>query len=200
MRRTSSRSLRRAARCGAVAASFLALGLFCEGARADDAACKGLADAMIANAKTPYHSTGTITSVPMPGTSAPGKTPQNQTTETIFTGQQIFVHLPDGKWHNVHAALDDLQDRVRQSAQSFTDCQRLADETDNGTTLAVYTGNSMDHDHVISTKVWVAPDPGVLVRSETSVSGVPGPDGGTFYQYLAIRYDYKDIKVPTDVK
>lgn len=197
MRRTTSPW----SRAAAVAAGLFSLGLFCGAARAEDA-CKGLADAMIANAKTPYHSIGTITTIPL-AQQKPGDAPvvpQSQSMETIFTGTAIFVHLPDGKWQDVHASLDDLRERVRQSAESFTDCKRLSDETKNGTTLAVYTGNSKGQERTVSTKVWVAPDRGVLVRSETDLGAAPGPDGGMVFQTIAIDYDYKNIQAPTDVK
>ena len=55
---------------------------------------------------------------------APGAMPAIK-TETIFTGTDIFVKLPSGKWQNMHAAIDQLKDRVRQTADSFTECQRL---------------------------------------------------------------------------
>lgn len=178
----------------------LALGLITTTARADDAACKSLADAMIANTQTPYHSVGTI-SFDVSGTSA--QPADNMTksisTETIFTGTDIFVKLPSGKWQNVHAAIDQLKDRVRQTADSFTECQRLGDETADGKSLTVYTGSTKNDQAIVTTKVWVAPDRGVLVRTETDMTGMPQADGAIRHQHLALHYDYQDIKPPTDL-
>jgi len=183
------------------AAGLLGLGLFCGSARADDAACKSLADAMLTNAKSPYHSVGTITvEAAQPAAGASIDPPKTVNTETIFTGKQIFVKLPSGKWQDVHASLDDLQDRVRKSADNFTDCQHLADETVDGKTLAIYTGENKNDVLTVSTKVWVASDNGALVRSETEMTGPSAPDGKIRQQHLALRYDYSDIKAPTDVQ
>ncbi len=174
---------------------FLGLGL--AGARADDAACKGLADAMLTNAKTPYHSVGTISfdpkDPPVPGSAS---APSAIATETIFTGTQVFVKLPNGQWKDVHADLADLQSRVRQSATSFTDCAHLANDKVDGKDLAVYTGSDKTDTINVATKVWVTPDSDALVRSETDIAGPTAPDGKVRHQHLSLRYDYNDIKAP----
>ncbi len=68
-------------------------GLFALGltaAHADDAACKAVADAMLTNAKTPYHSLGIISFDPSNPASSDGSPgPSAIRTETIFTGQQV---------------------------------------------------------------------------------------------------------------
>lgn len=180
---------------------FLGLGLFGTTARADDAACKGLADAMIANTQTPYHSIGTISFDASGGAAeaAGANMSKSLPTETIFTGTDIFVRLPSGKWKNVHASLDDLKQRVRQTAGSFTDCQRLGDEMADGKNLAVYTGSTKNDQAIVTTKVWVAPDRGVLVRTETDMTGMPQADGEIKHQHLALHYDYNDVRPPTDL-
>ncbi len=177
---------------------FLSAGLFCAPARADAAACKDIADAMIANTQTPYHSVGTISFDASGGAADTGGT-NTLSTETIFTGTDIFVRLPSGKWKNVHASLDDLKQRVQSTAGSFTDCQRLGDETADGKSLAVYTGSAKNDQAVVTTKVWVAPDRGVLVRTETDMTSMPQADGSIKHQHLALRYDYDNIKPPTDL-
>lgn len=165
-------------------------------ARADDAACKSIADAMMANTQTPYHSVGTISMDMSGGATNASNPPKSLSSETIFTGTDIFVKLPSGQWQNVHAPLDEVKARVRASADSFKDCQRLADETADGKSLAVYTGTAKTPNVVVTTKVWVAPDRGVLVRSETDMKGMPQPDGQIRHQHLTMRYDYNDIKAP----
>lgn len=174
---------------------FLGLGLV--GARADDAACKGLADAMLTNANTPYHSVGSISfdpkDPPVPGSAG---LPKTVPTETIFTGTQVFVKLPNGQWKDVHADLVDLRSKVRQSATSFTDCAHLPNDTVDGKDLAVYTGADKTDTMNVSTKVWVAPDNGALIRSETDIAGPTAPDGKVRHQHLSLHYDYADIKAP----
>ncbi len=172
-------------------------GLLGTNARADQAACKSIADAMMANTQTPYHSVGTISADMSGGATNASNPPRSASSETIFTGTDIFVKLPSGQWQNVHAPLDEVRARVRASADSFTDCQRLADETVDGKKLAVYAGSAKTPNVVVTTKVWIAPDRGVLVRSETDMKGMPQPDGQIRHQHLTMHYDYNDIKAPT---
>jgi hypothetical protein len=178
-----------------VSGSVGLFGLLCVSAHADAAACKGLADAMMANTQTPYHSVGTISmDITGGGTNDMSK---SLSSETIFTGTDIFVKLPTGEWKNVHASLDEVKARVKASATSFTECQRLADETSDGKSLAVYTGSTKRPNVAVTTKVWVMPDRGVLTRSETDLTGVPQPGGAVRHQHLSMRYDYDNIKAPT---
>jgi hypothetical protein len=176
--------------CGVL--GFCALGL--SAARADDAACKGIADAMLTNAKTAYHSVGTISfdpkDPPIPGNDA---MPAIK-TETIFTGTQIFVKLPNGQWKDVHANIADLLTKVKDSASAFNDCTRLPDETADGKTMAVYTGTDKTDTMTVATKIWTAN--GTLQRSETDIGGPTAPDGKVRHQHLSLRYDYADIKAP----
>ncbi|MGH6817318.1 MAG: hypothetical protein ACREC1_00930 [Methylovirgula sp.] len=174
----------------------LGVGLLCTSARADEAACKSIADAMMANTKTPYHSVGTISADMSGGATNASNPPKSSHAETIFTGTDIFVKLPSGQWRNVRAPLDEVRARVRASAASFTDCQRLADETADGKSLAVYTGTAKTPNVTVTTKVWIAPDRGVLMRAETDMKGVPQPDGQIRHQHLTMSYDYNDIKAP----
>jgi len=174
---------------------YLGLGLVA--ARADDGACKGLADAMLTNAKTPYHSVGSISfdpkDPPVPGSAG---LPSAIATETIFTGTHVFVKLPNGQWKDIHANLADLQSKVKESAGSFNDCAHLPNDKVDGKDLAVYTGTDKTDTMNVTTKVWVAPENGTLVRSETEIGGPTAPDGKVRHQHLSLRYDYADIKAP----
>jgi hypothetical protein len=176
--------------CGIMGISAFGIGA----ARADDAACKGIGDAMLMNSKTPYHSVGTIAfdpkDPPIPGA---GVMPSIK-TETIYTGTKVFVKLPTGQWKDINANIADLQTKVKDSASSFNDCTRLPDEKADGKTLAVYTGGDKTDTMTVSTKVWVAD--GTIQRSETDIGGPTAPDGKVRHQHLSLRYDYADIKAP----
>jgi hypothetical protein len=167
-------------------------------ARADATACKGLASALLTNAETPYHSASIITFNPTATAGDMGTNPQpptSQTSETIFNGKAIFVRFGSGKWQLIHASLDKLKELVRLNAESFTDCRRLGDETVDGATLAVYEGHRVSQKLVVATtKVWVAPDRGVLIRSETDIIGGSAP------RNVVIHYEYKDIAAPADAQ
>lgn len=163
---------------------------------ADAGACKSLADALLTSANTPYHSISIITLDPRAGAEgADPKPATSQTSETVFTGNALFVRFGSGKWREIHTPLDELKELVRQHAASFTDCHRLSDETLDGATLAVYAAHSVTQKLVVTTmKAWVAPDRGVLIRSETDITG------GQMPRHLVINYEYKDIAAPTDVQ
>jgi hypothetical protein len=179
--------------CGAL--GFLGLGL--APARADDSACRGLTDAMVKNSKTPYHSVGTISFDPKdPPAGDATITKKAISTETIFTGSQVFVKLPDGQWKDIHAVVSELQQRVESSAQSFTDCKQLADDTIDGKKFAVYTGDDKTDTMNVTTKIWVSVDTGTLAHTETTIAGPTAPDGKIRHQFLSLRYDYADIKAP----
>ena len=173
------------------------LGLSLASAWADEAACHGLAGAMIKNSKTPYHSVGTISFDPKDPT-APGTTISTKPipTETIFTGDRVFVKLPTGEWKDIHAVISELKDRVESSAQSFNDCRQLADSTIDGKSFAVYTGADRTDTINVTTKVWVSVETGTLARSETEIAGPTAPDGKIRHQFVSLRYDYADIKAP----
>jgi hypothetical protein len=181
---------------GIVAAGLLSQALCGTAAWADAAACKGLADALLTSANTPYHSTSIITLDPTAADKGADSKPlTSQTSETIFTGNAIFVRFGSAKWQEIHTPLDELKELVRRNAASFTDCQRLSDETLDGATLAVYAGHKVTQKLVVAaTKIWVAPDRGVLIRSETDIIG------GSMPRHLVINYEYKDIAAPTDVR
>ena len=186
---------------GAIAGALLSLVLFETSASADAAACKGLADAMLANTKTPYHSISMVTFDPAAGAEKAGNPnpSMSQTSETIFTGKAIFVRFGSGGWQEVHASLDKLAELVRRSAESFTDCQRLPGEAADGATLSVYAGHSVTDKFIVETKVWVTPDRGVMIRSETDIVSAPtsdNSDANVTARHEVIHYDYKDITPP----
>ncbi len=179
----------------AVAISFLTistmLALSAVSAQADTS-CDGLVSAMLTNAKTPYRSMSIITfdsgDNPKPALS--------QTSETISTGDAVFARFGSGKWKQINIPLDKLAEAVRQNAESFSSCKRLADETVDGKAVAVYTGHSLTAKSVVETKIWVEPDRGVMIRSETDIVPTPEPGDVLKGRHVAIRYNYENIAPP----
>jgi hypothetical protein len=152
---------------------------------------------MVKNSKTPYHSVGTISfdpKDPPAGDATISRKPI--ATETIFTGNQVFVKLPTGQWKDIHAVISDLQQRVEASAAAFTDCRQLADATIDGKRYAVYTGADKTDAVNVETKIWVSVDTGTLAHTETTIAGPTAPDGKIRHQFLSLHYDYTDIKAP----
>ncbi len=118
---------------------------------------------MVKNSKTPYHSVGTISFDPK-DPPAPGTTisPKPISTESIFTGTQVFAKTPNGQWKDIHAVISDLQQRVADSVESFTDCRRAPDEMIDGKRFVVYIGSQDSGALNIATKIWVSVETGTL--------------------------------------
>ncbi len=180
----------KAASISALAASTL-LTLSAVAARADTS-CEGLASAMLTNAKTPYRSMSIITFDA--GDNA--KPAASQTSETISTGKAVFARFGSSKWQEIHIPLDKLAEAVRHNAESFSGCKRLADDNVNGKIAAVYTGHIATQKSVIETKVWVEPNRGIMLRSETDIIPTPEPGDILKGRHVAIRYSYDNIAPP----
>jgi hypothetical protein len=177
-----------------IAASFAS-----PGAQAADADCKAIADAMLSNAKTPYHSFTTITfdyAAPIAEARKKMDMPASQDSEAIFTGTELFLKLPTGKWIDTHAPIDKLIAQVRAATSKFANCERLADETLDGGTRNVYVARSADAKHEVTTKIWVAADRGLPVRSETDIGVMEAPAEAVAHQHIVTRSDYGDVHAP----
>ncbi|HEY0145739.1 MAG: hypothetical protein WDN29_16565 [Methylovirgula sp.] len=164
---------------------------------AENSACRGLVDAMVKNSKTPYHSVGTISFDPK-DPPAPGTTisPKPISTESIFTGTQVFAKTPNGQWKDIHAVISDLQQRVADSVESFTDCRRAPDEMIDGKRFVVYIGSQDSGALNIATKIWVSVETGTLALSDIMITAPTPPDGKIRHQLMSLRYDYAGIKPP----
>ncbi len=163
-----------------------------------DASCDGLSSAMLANTKVPYHSFSIITY-----TVKDAAKPQiSQMSETISTQTAVFARFGSGKWKQMHIPLDKLAAAVHRSAESLSACKRLADDTVNGTTFAVYTGHSVTPNTIAETKVWVEPKRGVMVRAETDTIPNPPPAAADFLKsrHVATRYTYDNVVPPANAE
>jgi hypothetical protein len=168
-------------------------------AQATEADCKAIADAMIANMKTPYHSYTTIAfeyAAPVAEARRKMGMPTSQESEAIFTGTDLFLKLPTGKWFNTHAPIEDVLAQVRTATGKFGNCERLADETLDGGIRSVYTAHSSDGKHQVTTKIWVATDRGLPVRSETDIGVMEAPEEAVAQQHIVTRSEYGDVQAP----
>jgi hypothetical protein len=182
----------------AFASVFTCVAALSGSAHAEDAAaCKALADAMIANLKTPYHSYATITFGYAPTVDEARRKmhlPLAQDSETIFTGQAAFFRLQPRKWQPLPGSLTQFQDSVRESVTGLTNCAHLPDDTVNGEKTSVYVGSSKPQNHSVQTKVWVSPK-GVPARTETDIE-IGDTPGGEIHQHISTRYEYGAIQAP----
>jgi len=187
-----------AATTAALVAAF-ALTFDFSAAKAAEAECKAMAEALLANAKIPYHSYTTMAfeySAPIGEARRKLAMPSSQESEAIFTGTHLFLKLPTGKWVDSRISTEALQEQVRAAASKFADCQRLADETISGELNAVYTAQSSDEKHTMTTKIWIAVDRGLPVRSETDIGVMEAPGQAVMHQHVSTRSTYGDVQAP----
>lgn len=181
-----------------VAAAFGTLSLGSRRARADDMACKPVQDALIANSRTPYHSFVTITfayAATVAEAHRKMKLPDEQKSETIFTGSAVFVRLLPGKWKSLPGTLAQFQDGIKGSVAGLIACRHLADDTVDGAKLSVYEGDAKPQNKAVQTRVWISAK-GVPVKSETDIEIGNTPGGDQIHQHLSTRYEYGDIQAP----
>ena len=166
-------------------------------ALADATACKNLADSLIKSSVTPYHSASLITFVLTNAGGGPdSQKTASQTSETIFTGSEIYVRIGSGKWRQVQAPLDELKKLVQKNAESFTDCERLNDESRNGVATEVYTGHAVTPNIIIAMQVAVAKGRGLPVETITDIIQRSAKDQQS--RHVTIKYDYEKIAPPIE--
>jgi hypothetical protein len=167
------------------------------GARADTLACKALADSLIKSSETPYHSISLISSTSANGGSGSGNQKiTSQTSETIFTGTAIFVRFGSGSWQRIQVPLDKLKGLARVNAESFTDCHRLDDQKQDGTSLAAYSGHRLTQKIIVAMEVRVAKDSGLPIESETNVIEQAQGTSNPKSKHVTTHYDYKKVAAP----
>ncbi len=95
----------------------------------------------------------------------------------------------------IATTIDELRSRLSA-------CKRLADETVNGTTFAVYTGHSVTPNTIAETTVWVEPKRGVMARAETDTIPNPPPAAADFLKsrHVATRYTYDNVAPPANAE
>ncbi len=92
-------------------------------ARADDASCKPVTDAVAKLARTPYHEVSTVDGKPL---------------EKIYTTTTLSIRAGNGKWMTVPMTPQETLDAMRESGVSFSDCKVLRTETVDGQRATVY--------------------------------------------------------------
>jgi hypothetical protein len=200
--KTTSRMMRARPCRVAVRQIAFAMGLAfaaCPAAHGAEADCKAVADAMIANTKTPYHSYTTITieyAAPLEEARRKMGMPTSQESEAISTGSDLFVKLPTGKWIDTRTPADRVLEQVREATSKFGKCERLADETVEGRLHQIYVAHSDDAEHRVTTKIWISADRGLPGRTETDISVMETPDEAVARQHIVTRSDYGDVRAP----
>jgi hypothetical protein len=158
-------------------------------ARAVDATCKLVLDAMAKQRATPTHLYATESS-PLLG----GKPKVN---ESIYAGGAIYIRIK-GQWKRSPLTLQAMQkqqEENQRNAKSMT-CRYLRDETVNGEAAAVYFSQGENEDSKSDSTLWVSKRTGLPLRSENDLD----TGSKTDRMHVAIRYEYGDVRPPAGVK
>jgi hypothetical protein len=166
-------------------------------AGASEADCKAIVDALVAAAKSPYHSFTTIRidyTAPVAEAQRKMNMPRTQDSEAIFTGSALYLKLPSGKWVDPKISGEAMLEGARSSGSKLANCERLADETIDGHTLAVYSGHSADAKRLVSLKLWI--ESGLPMRSETDIGEGAATGEALAHQHVSTRSEYGEVKAP----
>lgn len=158
-------------------------------ARAQDASCKAVFNAIRLQAKTPNHQYFTIS----------GAEPDSyaQTNEMINTGSARFV-LMNGKWQSEPESPREMLNREEKNFKnSNTVCRVLREELVEGTAATVFVEQSQTGPISSVGLIWIAKSSGLPVREQINTDAGSGAAGK---RHLEIRIVYTDVKAPVVTK
>jgi hypothetical protein len=180
-----SQKIERRIRAGAIA--LLVSAAAGQPARAMDATCKPVLDAMAKRIATPSH---------VYATEAGARGGKPEIKESIYAGGAIYIQHK-GKW--VRSPIS-IQEMRKQEVENVRDakamtCRYLRDETVNGEAAAVYHSQAETAGAKSDATLWVSKRTGLPLRSENNIDTGDGDK-----MHMAIRYDYTDVRPPAGVK
>jgi len=146
------------------------------------AACQPVFDGMTKQTVTPNHLYITMT-----GGSA-------MTSETITTGGVMYIQM-SGKWTRSPVNPSDMQQLQQQDQKkATTSCQRLPDETVNGTAATVFQVRKKGEASTSDGKVWIAKGSGLPMRGEEDILS------GQTKTHISTRFEYTNVQPPPGIK
>jgi hypothetical protein len=158
------------------------------GARADDAACQPVWEAMFKYATTPSHTFSTST-----GLLGDNKI---QKSEMISTGKSRFV-MVDGSWMVNRMTDQEMLDIEKQKARSSkAQCRWVRDETTGGETAALYSVHSETDGSKSDEQVWISRHGGLPLKLELDLRAA----GDSAASHMSSRMVYDNIRAPDGVK
>jgi hypothetical protein len=170
----------------AVAMAVAAVLLQAPGARAQDASCKAVFNAIRLQAKTPNHQYFTISGAE-PDSNA-------QTNELINTGTAQFI-LVNGKWQSQPESPREMLKREEKNFKnSNTVCRVLRQELVEGLPATVFVEQSQTGPISSVGMLWIANGSGLPVREQINTDAGTGPAGK---RHLEIRIVYTGVQAPT---
>ena len=167
-------------RSSVLATCIFAAAVVAPPASADDASCKPVSDAMMKQARTPYHETATAGGKPF---------------EKIYTTTTLYIGS-GGHWMNVPATPQTLVDAMHDTGQPFTDCRLLRTEVLEGQATTVYAAHSRTANPAADSdaQIWIADASGLPVKTEADVQ-----ENGR-KTHASTHLDYTDVRPPAGAK
>jgi len=146
------------------------------------AACQPMFDGMTKQYVTSNHTYVTMTG---------GST---MTSESITAGGVMYIQV-NGKWMRSPTSPSDMQQLQQQDAKKMaTSCQRLPDETVNGTVAMVFHVQNKGPASTSDGKVWLAKATGLPIRGEEDVLS------GATKTHVSTRFEYTNVQPPPGIK
>ncbi len=149
-------------------------------ARADDASCKSVSEAMTKMAGTPYHETA-ITG--------------GKSFEKIYTTTALYLGS-DGHWLKTPATPQTLLHATRESGLVFSDCKALRADSVDGQAATVYAAHYRTTAPASNSdaQIWIADASGLPVQTEAD-----GQAEGRKV-HTSTHISYSNVQIPADAK
>jgi hypothetical protein len=155
-------------------------------ARADDAACQAVIEAVIKQAGVPVHQKITIESA-----AAPGKPIQS---EAIHVADTLYMQVR-GQWtarpYDRKKVAEDARQAMLKADHS---CTRLRSEAVDGQAAELYSVQSKSATGNTDSQLWISSATGLPLRQHTVVL-----EQGTTKMQHDVRFDYANVQAPSGV-
>jgi len=164
----------------------VALGVISAPARADDAACQAVLQAVLKQAAVPVHQKVTIESA-----TAPGKPMQN---EMIRLGDTLYMQAR-GQWkprpYDAAKAADDARQAMTKGEHS---CTRVRSEAVDGQPAVLYGVQSKTATGGSDSQIWISTASGLPLRQTVTML-----EQGTVKLKHEVRSSYTNVRAPAGV-
>ena len=160
-------------------------------ARATDAACKPVVDALAKLARTPFHLYTTETA----DTDARLRGGQPRSSEEISTVDALYVYAR-GQWRRSPMSLKEATAEKDETLKAMS-CRHVRDELVEGDMAALYAiHEQIDESTTSDSQTWISIAKGLPLKQEQALDV-----GGTFGKSQRVtRFDYAKVAPPPGVK
>ena len=161
-----------------------ALGLSGGGARADEADCKAVLDAILKLMRTPVHQTISVENAVSPGKPLLSEIVRTQSTTYTLVRGQWMARPYDGK-----KAAEDAAQTMQKAAHT---CSRVRSETVDGQAAELYSVQAKTEQSTVDSQIWISTSTGLPLRQHTEMSGAAKAKH-------EVHFDYTNVRAPMGV-